>query len=131
MNRKDRNINLFLTLFLLAVGLYMIIAAAWGLITVPSSELFDFENQDIPIFLYITQLGGGFISLFASIGLWLRTKWAFVFGLFSSGVLIAFHLNNLGRAIYQNPTEAIVMAVIIVIILQSLPFLMRHSQRMM
>lgn len=131
MNRKDRNINLFLTLFLLAVGLYMIVAATWGLITVPSAELFDFENQDIPIFLYITQLGGGFISLFASIGLWLRTKWAFVFGLFSSGVLIAFHLNNLGRAIYQNPTEAIVMAVIIVIVLQSLPFLMRHSQRMM
>jgi|TARA_R110001599_G_scaffold24835_3_gene89295 Kef-type K+ transport system membrane component KefB len=129
MNRKDRNINLFLFLFFIAVGLYMSVSGSWNLITSEQENLFDFQNKDIPIFTNITQLLTGLICLFSGFIMWMRVHWAFSFSLFSSGLLIAYNLNNMGRAIYENPTEAIIMAVILVIVLQSLPFLIRQNQR--
>ena len=129
MNRKDRNIHLFLFLFFIAVGLYMAISAGWDLISTDQEVLFNFENKDIPIFTYIAQLLIGLISLFSGFVMWMRVHWAFSFSLFTSGLLMAFNLNNLGRAIYDNPTEAIVMAIILIIVLQSLPFSIRQNQR--
>lgn len=129
MNRKDRNIHLFLLLFFIAVGLYMSISASWDFLSTNQEELFDFENKDIPIFLYISQLLIGLISLFTGFVMWMRVHWAFSFSLFTSGLLMAFNLNNLGRAIYENPTEAIIMAIILIIVLQSLPFSIRQNQR--
>ncbi|MEP1152637.1 MAG: hypothetical protein ABJH08_12995 [Balneola sp.] len=129
MNRKDRNIHLFLFLFFIAVGLYMSISATWDLISTDQEVLFNFENKDIPIFTYISQLLIGLVSLFSGLVMWMRVHWAFSFSLFTSGLLMAFNLNNLGRAIYDNPTEAIVMAIILIIVLQSLPFSIRQNQR--
>lgn len=129
MNRKDRNIHLFLFLFFIAVGLYKSISAGWDLISTDQEVLFNFENKDIPIFTYISQLLIGLISLFSGFVMWMRVHWAFSFSLFTSGLLMAFNLNNLGRAIYDNPTEAIVMAIILIIVLQSLPFSIRQNQR--
>jgi hypothetical protein len=129
MNRKDRNIHLFLLLFFIAVGLYMSISAGWDLLSAKQENLFDFENKDIPIFLYISQLMIGLISLFSGLVMWMRVHWAFSFSLFTSGLLMAFNLNNMGRAIYENPTEAIIMAIILIVVLQSLPFSIRQNQR--
>jgi hypothetical protein len=129
MNRKDRNIHLFLLLFLIATGLYMSISGGWNLLSTGQEELFNFENKDIPIFNFITQLLIGFISIFSGFVLWMRVHWAFSFSLFTSGLLIAYNLNNLGRAMYENPTEAIIMAVILIVVLQSLPFSIRQNQR--
>ncbi|MEP1120461.1 MAG: hypothetical protein ABJK11_13745 [Balneola sp.] len=129
MNRKDRNIHLFLFLFFITVGLYMSFSASWDLISTNQEELFNFENKDIPIFLYISQLLIGLTSLFSGFVMWMRVHWAFSFSLFTSGLLMAFNLNNLGRAIYENPTEAIIMAIILIIVLQSLPFSIRQNKR--
>lgn len=129
MNRKDRNIHFFLFLFFIAVGLYMSISAGWDLISADQEELFDFENKDIPIFMYISQLLIGLLSLFSGLVMWMRVHWAFSFSLFTSGLLMAFNLNNMGRAIYENPTEAIIMAIILIVVLQSLPFSIRQNQR--
>lgn len=129
MNRKDRNIHLFLFLFLIATGLYMSISGGWDLISTDQQKLFDFENQDIPIFTYISQLLIGLISIFSGLVMWMRVHWAFSFSIFTSGLLIAYNLNNLGRAMYDNPTEAIIMAIILIVVLQSLPFSIRNNQR--
>ncbi len=129
MNRKDRNIHLFLFLFLIAVGLYMTLSASWGLLTSAQQNLFNVVNQDIPAFALIAQLLTGIVSLFSGFILWLRTSWAYSFTLFTSGLLMAFNLTNLGKAIHENPTEAIIMSVILIVVLQSLPFLIRQNQR--
>jgi hypothetical protein len=129
MNRKDRNIHFFLFLFFIVVGLYMSISAGWDLISADQEELFDFENKDIPIFMYISQLLIGLLSLFSGLVMWMRVHWAFSFSLFTSGLLMAYNLNNMGRAIYENPTEAIIMAIILIVVLQSLPFSIRQNQR--
>lgn len=107
----------------------MSISGSWNFITAEQENLFDFQNQDIPIFTNITQLLTGLICLFSGFVMWMRVHWDFSFSLFSSGLLIAYNLNNMGRAIYENPTEAIIMAAILVIVLQSLPFLIRQNQR--
>ncbi len=129
MNRKDRNIHHFLLAFLIVVGGYMAVSSGLDLAAANQKDLFSIDNQDIPVFMYISQLLIGFVSLFSGFMLWLRTPRAFSFSLFNAGLLMAFHLNNLGRAIYENPTEAIFMAVILIITLQSLPFLIRQNQR--
>ncbi|MEO9885633.1 MAG: hypothetical protein ABJR05_09770 [Balneola sp.] len=107
----------------------MSFSASWDLISTNQEELFNFENKDIPIFLYISQLLIGLTSLFSGFVMWMRVHWAFSFSLFTSGLLMAFNLNNLGRAIYENPTEAIIMAIILIIVLQSLPFSIRQNKR--
>lgn len=129
MNRKDRYIHFFLFLFFIVVGLYMSFSAGWELLGTDQEELFDFENKDIPVFMYISQLLIGLVSLFSGLVMWMRIHWAFSFSLFTSGLLMAFNLNNMGRAIYENPTEAIIMAIILVVVLQSLPFSIRQNQR--
>lgn len=129
MNRKDRNIHLFLFLFLIATGLYMSFSGGWDLISTDQQELFNFDDKDIPIFTYISQLLIGLVSIFSGLVMWMRVHWAFSFSLFTSGLLIAYNLNNLGRAMYDNPTEAIIMAIILIVVLQSLPFSIRQNQR--
>jgi len=107
----------------------MSVSSGWELISTEQTELFNFENRDVPVFTFIAQLLIGLVSLFSGFILWLRVHWAFGFTLFTSGLLMAFNLTNMGRAIYENPTEAIIMAVILIIVLQSLPFLIRQNQR--
>lgn len=107
----------------------MSFSAGWDLISADQEDLFNFDNQDIPIFTYITQLVIGLISVFSGLVMWMRVHWAFSFSIFTSGLLIAYNLNNLGRAMYENPTEAIIMSVILIVVLQSLPFSIRQNQR--
>jgi len=107
----------------------MSFSAGWDLISADQEDLFNFDNQDIPIFTYITQLVIGLISVFSGLVMWMRVHWAHSFSIFTSGLLIAYNLNNLGRAMYENPTEAIIMSVILIVVLQSLPFSIRQNQR--
>ncbi len=129
MNKKDRNITNFLFFFLVTVGLYMSVSAIIILITTESDQLFEFVNEDIPVFKHIAQLVVGLVSLLSGFAMWMRTSWASSLALFNSGLLIAFNLNNMGQAIYANPTRAIIMAVILIIMFQSFSFLMRSSTR--
>src|SRR5690554_4528482 len=129
MNKKDRNITIFLFTFLIVVGLYMSISSAIILIGTDSELLFEFANQDMPIFNYIAQLGVGIVAVFSGVAMWLRLTWAPNIALFSSGLLIAHTLNNMGKAIYDNPVQAIIMVIILIIMFQSFPFLMRSSSR--
>ena len=129
MNRKDRNIHLFLTIFLFSIGLYMSINGGWNIISTDQIDLFDFDNKDIPIFSFISELLIGVATILSAVLMWLRVHWAYGFTLFASGLLMAFNLTNLGRAIYDNPTKSIVMVIILIVVLQSLPFLIRQNQR--
>tara|TARA_R110002124_G_C8970812_1_gene515064 strand:+ start:5197 stop:5523 length:327 start_codon:yes stop_codon:yes gene_type:complete len=107
----------------------MSFSGGWDLISTDQQELFNFDDKDIPIFTYISQLLIGLVSIFSGLVMWMRVHWAFSFSLFTSGLLIAYNLNNLGRAMYDNPTEAIIMAIILIVVLQSLPFSIRQNQR--
>tara|TARA_R110002096_G_scaffold434442_2_gene656002 strand:- start:29499 stop:29894 length:396 start_codon:yes stop_codon:yes gene_type:complete len=129
MNKKDRNITNFLVFFLVTVGLYMSISAIITLINTESGELFEFVNEDIPVFKHIAQLVVGLVSILSGFAMWMRVSWASSMAIFNSGLLIAFNLNNMGQAIYANPTRAIIMAVILIIMFQSFSFLMRSTNR--
>ncbi len=129
MNKKDRNITNFLVFFLVTVGLYMSISAIITLINTESGELFEFVNEDIPVFKHISQLVVGLVSILSGFAMWMRVSWASSMAIFNSGLLIAFNLNNMGQAIYANPTRAIIMAVILIIMFQSFSFLMRSTNR--
>ncbi len=129
MNKKDRNITNFLVFFLVTVGLYMSIGAIITLVKTESGQLFEFVNEDIPVFKHITQLVIGIISILSGFAMWMRVSWASSMAIFNSGLLIAFNLNNLGQAIYANPAHAIIMALILIIIFQSFSFLMRSANR--
>lgn len=107
----------------------MSINGGWQMFTTTQADLFDFDNKNIPVFSYISELLIGVVSILSAILMWVRVHWAFGFTLFTSGLLMAFNLTNLGRAIYDNPTKGIIMVVILIVVLQSLPFLIRKNQR--
>lgn len=129
MNSNDRRIALFLSISFLIIGLYMAIQSLWNITVSGSDSLFQFEHQNIPAFRYITQLLIGLVSTLTGFAMWLRVSWSTGFAIFASGLLIAFTLNNMGRVIYSNPPEAIFMAIILIILFQSFPFLMRKTNR--
>jgi len=129
MNKKDRNISTFLVFFLATVGLYLSVSAIVTLVDTDSALLFEFVNEDIPVFKYIAQLVVGLVSILSSFAMWMRVSWASSLAIFNSGLLIAFNLNNMGQAIYANPVRAIIMAVILIIMFQSFSFLMRSANR--
>lgn len=129
MNTNDRRISLFLSISFFMIGLYMGIQSSWKIIVSESDSLFQFENQNILVFRYIAQLLIGLVSTLTGFAMWLRVSWSTGLAIFASGLLIAFTLNNMGRVIYSNPPEAIFMAVILIILFQSFPFLMRKTNR--
>lgn len=130
MTRKDRNIHFFLILFLLSIGVFMTINGTWQILNIEQDLLFDFENKQLPIFTFISELLIGLVCVLSAVLMWMRVHWAYGLVLFTSGLLIAFNLTNLGYAISQNPYNGIIMVVILIIVLQSLPFLIRKNQRL-
>ncbi len=130
MTSKDRKIQLFLQTFYLLVGIYSIISV----ITLMKSDfippdIFDFYNQNIPAFHLAAGFVAGIASIVSFITLWLKVRWAYRFSIFTSGLLFVYNLEALGRAIYRNPYEAIPMIIILIVVLQSLPYLIRGSDR--
>jgi hypothetical protein len=130
MKRKDRQIQLFLQIFLVITGLYMISINIWYINSgVWKEGIFEFYNEEVPIFKLTAGLLTGILSLIAAWALWLRVHWGYGFTLIVSGLLFSYNLIGLGEAIYVNPYHAIPMVLILVVMLQSVPFLMRRTTR--
>ncbi|MBD3617395.1 MAG: hypothetical protein HUJ22_12575 [Gracilimonas sp.] len=130
MTVKDRRIHLFLQVFFLFVGLYQIILLINSLQTGQfSGNLFEFQNNNLPALSMGATIIVALTSLVSSFSLWTRATWTYGFTLFSSGILFSYHLINLGPAIRQNSYEIIPIIFVLIVILQSFPFLIRRSYR--
>lgn len=130
MTNKDRRIQLFLQIFYLLVGIYTIINNFGAMYSDRFPEdIFDFYNGNIPVFSIAAGFLTGLAALLSSFTLWTRVSWAFGFCLFTSGLLLCYNLLEMGNAIFRNPYEAVPMVVILVIVLQSFPFLLKQTDR--
>lgn len=130
MNKKDRQIQLFLQLFLLVTGAYILGFNFWKLSSGFWSEgIFEFYNQEVPIFKLSAGIIIGVMSIISAWVLWARASWAYGFTLLIAGFLFSYNLIALGETIYSNPYQAIPMVIILIVMLQSTPFLMRRTQR--
>lgn len=130
MNVKDRRIHFFLQLFFLLVGLYQIIKLIGELQSGQfSGNLFEFRYNDLPALSMGISIIAGLTSLVSCFSLWTRAAWAYGFTLFTSGLLFSYHLLALAPAIRQNSYEIIPIVLVLIVILQSFPFLLRRSYR--
>ncbi len=132
MNIKDRRIHLFLQLFFLLVGLYQ----AVRLISIfqgnfMAEQLFEFQENTLPVLGLIGAFIACIASWVSSFALWTRASWAYGCSLFTSGLLFSLHLINLGSALQQNSFEIIPIIIVLIVILQSFPYLLRRSHRSM
>lgn len=127
---KDRRIHLFLQLFFLLIGLYQFVKLLGGLQTGQlSSDLFEFHFNDLPVINLSIVILCGITSLVSSFAIWTRAAWMYGFALFTSGILFSYHLVGLGTAIYQNSYEIIPIVLVLIVLLQSLPYLLKRSYR--
>ncbi|MCH2450165.1 MAG: hypothetical protein MK198_08460 [Gracilimonas sp.] len=130
MNVKDRRVHLFLQIFFSLVGVYQIVKLIGAMqVNNYTAGLFEFQNSELPFLVLSASLITGIASLISSFALLTRTAWAYGFSLFTSGVLFIYHLMSLGKAINQNSYEIIPIVIVLIVILQSFPFLLRRSYR--
>ncbi|MEX2362636.1 MAG: hypothetical protein WD597_03390, partial [Balneolaceae bacterium] len=127
---KDRRIQLFLQIFYLLVGIYTIINSFGAMYSNRyPGDIFEVHNNNIPAFSLATGFITGFTALISSFTLWTRVNWAFGFATFTSGLLFSYNLTEIGGAIYRNPYESVPMVIILVVVLQSFPFLLKQTDR--
>lgn len=130
MTNKDRNIKLFLQFFFIAVGIYLLTDTLTSFYSGRyTNDIFEFYNEDIPAFHIATALIAGLMSIIGGVAMWLRMNWAAALNLCVSGMLFCLNLESVGSAIYRNPYEAVPPVIILVVLLQSFPFLMRQALR--
>lgn len=130
MTVKDRRIHILLQIFFLLVGLYQFIQVTAsfqnGLLSTP---LFEFSQGQLPVIYLIASVIAGLGSLISTFSLWQRTPWAYGFTLFNCGLLFSLHLLNLNEALMRNSYEIIPIFFILIVLLQSFPYLIRRSYR--
>lgn len=130
MKKKDRRIRLFLEIFFLSAAIYIIGIKVWGLYSgVIPGQLFDFYEGTIPVFDLVAHLFTGVASLVASWALWARTPWSAGWGIFTMGMLLYGNITSMGVAIFEHPARAIPMVIIVLVVMQSFPFMMKNTQR--
>ena len=130
MTRRERQIQVFLQLFLLFTGMYLIGWNIWKLNSgIWNDGIFEFYNHEVPIFKVSAGLLAGTISLIASWSLWIRVAWAHGFTILLTGFLFSYNLISLGETLSDAPYHAIPLVIILIVLLQSLPFLLRNSSR--
>ena len=84
MNKRDRQIQIFLQLFYLIAGLYLAGLNIWKLNAELWPEgIFESYNGSIPIFTLAAGFIGGILSLITSLFLWTRVSWAHGLSLFT------------------------------------------------
>ena len=130
MNKQDQRVQFFLQLFLLATGCYIagfniwkITSNFWG------SGIFEFHLEELPVFSLVAGLVVGFTGIFAALFLWMRTTWAYSFSLLVTGLLFTYTLFELGTVVFSMPYHAIPLSIILFVVMQTIPFLMRRTQR--
>lgn len=130
MNKKDRRITIFLEFFFVLTGLYLVIMQAWELYTgVVPGNLFEFSDGSIPAFDVFAQFFTGLASFIAYWTLWARATWSAGWCMFTLGLLIYHNVHALGPAIHNRPASAIPMIIILLVVMQSFPFLIRNTRR--
>ena len=130
MNNKDRKIQLFLQIFLLLTGVYIVGLNIWRIGSgMWEDGIFEFYNQEVPVFKISAGFFTGVVAFISSWVLWIRVSWAYGFSMFGAGLLFCYSLNGIGEVIYSDPYHAIPMAIILIVILQSIPFLIRRTHR--
>lgn len=130
MNKQDQRVQFFLQLFLLATGCYIagfniwkITSNFWG------SGIFEFHLEELPVFSLVAGLIVGFTGIFSALFLWMRATWAYSFSLLVTGLLFIYTLFELGTVVFSMPYHAIPLSIILFVVMQTIPFLMRRTQR--
>lgn len=130
MNKRDRQIQFFLQLFLLLTGLYFIGYNFWKLsFGFWEHGLFEFSQERLPVFSLSAGILSGLMSITGAIALWIRTGWAYGFCLFTSGMLFSYTLLELADVVFFSPAHAIPMVLILFVVMQTFPFLIRKTHR--
>lgn len=130
MNKRDRQIQIFLQLFYLIAGFYLAGLNIWKLNAELWPEgIFESYNGSIPIFTLAAGFIGGVLSLITSLFLWTRVSWAHGLSLFTSGLIMSYALTELGGILNRNPYHSIPLVLLVIVVLQSMPFLIRKASR--
>lgn len=130
MTSKDRKVQIFLFLFYLLTGLYLSFKSVVMTISgLEGQTLFKYGEFGLPVLNITIAAVGAICSFISSMGLFIRVRWIYGFTLFNSGLLLCYALENVGTTLQINPYESIPLILMIVIVLQSFPFLMKKSFR--
>ena len=130
MTSKDRKVQIFLFFFYLLTGLYLSFKSVVLTISgIEGQALFQYGEFGLPIINITIAVLGAICSFISSLGLFIRVRWIYGFTLFTSGVLFCYALENVGDSLQINPYESIPLILMIVVVLQSFPFLMKKSYR--
>lgn len=130
MKRKDRRVRLFLEFFFLAAGLYVILVKGWGtFLNYYPGNLFVMQQGSIPVFPLISHLFTGLSCLVSAAVLWSRASWGAGWCLFTFGLLLYGNLQSIGSHITEAPAQTIPMIVIVLVVMQSFPYLIKETGR--
>ncbi|MFN1835616.1 hypothetical protein AB2B38_010170 [Balneola sp. MJW-20] len=130
MTSKDRKVQIFLFCFYLLTGLYLGYKSAMMILSgIESQSLFQYGEFGLPILGITISVIAAICSFISSFGLFIRVRWVYGFTLFTSGLMFCYAIENVGESLQRNPYESIPLILMIVIILQSFPFLMKKSFR--
>ena len=130
MNKKERRVRFLLELFFLAAGLYVLLMKAAGIFEgVDPGELFESRRGVIPVFNLAAYSVTGLACIIASWALWRRASWAAGWCMFTFGMLLYGNLQSIGAQITDNPAQTIPMIIIVLVVMQSFPFLINGDRR--
>lgn len=130
MKKKERRVRVLLELFFLAAGLYVLIVKAWGFFEgIDSRSLFVIQRGSIPVFNLAAYSFTGLACIIAGWALWIRASWAAGWCMFTFGMLLYGNLYSIGTVITEDPAQTIPMIVIVLIVMQSFPYLIRETRR--
>ncbi|MDZ7716350.1 MAG: hypothetical protein U5J95_09080 [Balneolaceae bacterium] len=88
-----------------------------------------FSEGSIPVFGLVAHLFAGLPCIIASWALWARVPWSAGWGMFTMGLILYGNLSSMGEAIFDNPARAIPMVIIVLVVMQSFPFMIKDIQR--
>ena len=130
MTSKDRKVQIFLFCFYLLTGAYLGFRAGINIADgIGSGTLFHYSGLELPILNVTIGLIGSICSIITGFGLFMRVRWIYGFALFTSGLLFCYSIENIGSILESAPYEIIPLVLIILVILQSFPFLIKKSYR--
>jgi len=130
MKRKERRVRFLLELFFIAAGLYVLLFEAWSFFEGGDpGSLFVSQGGSIPVFNLAARVFTGLACFIAAGALWSRASWDAGWCMFTFGMLLYGNLHSIGLVIIENPAQSIPMIIIVLVVMQSFPFLIRENRR--
>lgn len=115
---------------MLLAGVYLLGFNIWKLISgYWEKGLFEFQLQEMPIFVVSAGIITGILSLVSSVMLWMRTNLAYGFSLFTGGLILGYSLMELADVVFYSPMHAVPLVLVLFVVMQTFPFLVRRTQR--